>query len=158
MWKFKLKNWQFIWTMMPSLPKGPYPGRPLCSATLTPWTGHPEKDILHVHRTRTSLLQPHGPWEEGTWGQVAIATTVGLLHGPCAMSKSTQKNMVVQVGQIVWPGRVAELNSLPTNFRKMTHSKLYSTWFTIPRNSTGQYNISAICCFDKILLKSQSLN
>ena len=158
MGKCKFKNWQFIQTMMPSLPKGPYPGSPLCSATLTPWTGHPEKDILRVHGTRTSLSQPHGPWEEGTWGQAAIATTVGLLHGPRAMSKSTQKNVVGQVGQVVCPGWIVGLNSLPTNYRKMTHSKLYSAWFTIPRNSTGWYNISATCCFDKILLKSQSLN
>lgn len=141
--------------MMPSLPEGPYPGSPFCSATPMPWNGHPEKDILCVHGTCTSLLQPRAPWEEGTWGQAAIATTGGLLHHPHAMSKSTQKNIV---GQVVWAGWIVDLNSLPTNYTKMTHSKLYSTWFTIPTNSTDQHSISATCCFDKILLKSQSLN
>lgn len=156
MGKFKFKNWQFIWTTMPSLPKGPYHDSPLCSATLTPWTGHPEKDILCIHGTHTSLLQPHSLSEWGTWGHAAIAT-IGLHHGPCATSKSTQKNIVGQVGQAVWPGWIVDLNSLPTNYRKMTHSKLYSIWFTNPRNSTGWYSISATCCSDKILLKSQSL-
>lgn len=44
----------------------------------------------------TSLSQPHAPWAEGTWEQAANSTTLSLLHGPCAMSKSTPKNVVVR--------------------------------------------------------------
>lgn len=82
----------------------------------------------------TSLSQPHAPWAEGTWEQAAVSTTLSLLHGPCAMSKSTPKNVVVRESD--QPGS-STLTCLPTNYRKTTPFQTELWLAHDPENSTG---------------------
>lgn len=100
MGKFIFKTWQWIRTVVPSLPRGPYPGSPVCSAT------HRELNTLRrIHCEYRGHAHPyrmvHGKRAPGA----------GCHHHNCphAVSKSSQKNVVArklrysdQTGQLTY--------------------------------------------------------